>query len=141
MTRRSNGGPWAGLAAMAVVVAACGGGSSGPPKTLSLSGEQVPVTEVTGAYTQMCGVVKDATASAASAVAPFATAETGLNVLATVLAKDHAQESQRLLQALQTFTADIAATPPASSSAADATNLLGTAKQGLQALAIAPPAC
>ena len=43
-----------------VVLLACGGGSSGPPKTLSLSGEQVPVSEVTGAYSQLCVIAKQA---------------------------------------------------------------------------------
>ena len=76
-----------------------------------------------------------------SAVVPFASVEDGLNVLATVLAKDHGQESQRLLAAMETFLTDIGEKPPASSSSEDATNLLGTAKEGLQALKITPPSC
>ena len=44
-----RGGPLAGLIAIAIGLVACGGGSSGPPKTLSLSGEKVPVSEVTTA--------------------------------------------------------------------------------------------
>jgi len=130
-----------GLAAIAVALVACGGGSSGPPKTLSLSGEKVPVSQVTSAYSGMCGVVKDTAASPVSAVVPFASVEDGLNVLATVLAKDHGQESQRLLAAMETFLTDIGKKPPASSSSEDATNLLGTAKEGLQALKITPPSC
>ena len=136
-----RGGPLAGLIAIAIGLVACGGGSSGPPKTLSLSGEKVPVSEVTTAYSQMCGVVKDAVASPASAVTPFASAEGGLNLLATVLAKDHGQESQRLLAVMQTFLSDIGQKTPAASSGEDATNLLATAKEGLQALKITPPAC
>ena len=140
MSRRITRGRWAVLAA-AVAVGACGGGGSGPPKTLSLSGEKVAVSEVTTAYSQMCAVAKDAATAPASTVAPFAAVESGLNLLATVLAKDHAQQSERLLAALTSFQADIDQKPPASTIAEDATNLLGTAKQGLQALQITPPSC
>ncbi len=139
MTQRPGGVAFVVVCALAV--GACGGGSSGVPKTLSLSGEKVPVSEVTGAYTQMCVVAKQAQSQPSAAVTPFASAETGLNVLATVLNKDHAQDSQRLLSALTTFTADIGKTPPPSGTATDANNLLGTAKQGLQALDIPVPAC
>ena len=62
-------------------------------------------------------------------------------MLATVLAKDHGQQSQRLLAALSTFQADISLNPPAGTSAEAAANLLATAKQGLEALNITPPPC
>jgi hypothetical protein len=124
-----------------VAVAACSGGSSGAPSSLSLSGEQVPITQVTSAYSQMCTISSQAQSDAAATAAPFAGAEGGLNVLATVLAKDHGQESQRLLAALSTFQADILATPPSGTSGQAAANLLATAKQGLQALKITPPTC
>ena len=132
----------AALGAMVVVaVAACGGGSSGAPKSLSLAGEQVPLSQVTGAYSQMCTISLEAQSNAGATAAPFANAETGLSVLATVLAKDHGQESQRLLAALSTYQADIIANPPPSTSGQAAANLLATAKQGLQALKISPPNC
>ena len=141
---RRTGPRWAaaiGAALLPVVLLACGGGSSGPPKTLSLSGEQVPVSEVTGAYSQLCVITKQAQTDPAATVSPFANAESGLNVLATVLNKDHAQESQRLLAALTTFTGDIGQKPPATTTGEAATNLLATAKQGLVVLRITPPAC
>jgi len=138
---RQGRGVVALVAVCLVAVAACSSGGSGPPKTLSLSGEQVPVSQVTTAYTQMCGIATQAQSNPAAAVAPFANVEGGLNVLATVLNKDHAQASQRLLAALTSFTADLGQKPPPASTAADATNLLGTAKQGLQALNITSPAC
>ena len=125
----------------AAALAACGSSSSGPPKTLSLSGEQVPVSQVTTAYTQMCSIAKQAQTNAAATVAPFAATESGLNLLATVLNKDHAQDSQRVLSALTSFTADIGKQPPPSGTAADANNLLGTAKQGLVDLKIPTPSC
>jgi hypothetical protein len=146
MTQRRTGRDRWHAAALGVLLltgagAGCGGGSSGPPKTLSLSGQQVPLTEVTGAYSQMCAISKQAATDPAGTIAPFANAETGLNVLATVLNKDHGQESQRLLAALATFQQDIAEKPPAATSGQAATNLLQTAMQGLQALKITPPAC
>lgn len=122
-------------------LAACGSSKSGPPKTLSLSGEQVPVSQVTTAYSQMCAIAKQAQSDPAATVGPYATAETGLNVLATVLDKDHSDASRRLLAAMTSFTSDIGQKPPPASTAADANNLVGTAKQGLQALNITPPAC
>jgi hypothetical protein len=125
----------------ALSLAACGGGSSGAPKSLSLSGEKVPVSEVTGAYTQMCGVTRQAQTDPAGVAAPFANAQTGLNVLATVLAKDHGQESQRLLQALATFESQVGQQPPPTTLPQSADNLQQTAKQGLQALKITPPSC
>jgi hypothetical protein len=132
----------AGVAVVLIVVsAACSGGSSGPPKALSLSGEQVPLSQVTGAYSQMCAISTQAQSNPAATVVSFANVEGGLNVLATVLAKDHSQESQRLLAALSTFQADLLQKPPASTSAQAAANLLQTAKQGLQALKITPPVC
>jgi hypothetical protein len=139
MTQRAAGVAFAVVCALAL--GACGGGSSGPPKALSLSGEQVPVSEVTTAYTQMCAVAKQAQSAAAATVGPFASAETGLNVLATVLNKDHSEDSQHLLSALTVYTADVGKSPPPPSTAGDANNLLATAKQGLQALDIAVPAC
>ena len=146
MTQRRTGvGAWRAAALGAVLfggaVAGCGGGSSGPPKTLSLSGEQVPVSEVTDAYSQMCTISSQAQSNPAATVTPFANVESGLNVLATVLNKDHSQESQRLLAALSTFQADLLEKPPATTSAQAASNLLQTAKQGLVALKITPPAC
>ena len=129
------------VAVCVVAVAACGSSSSGPPKTLSLSGKQVPVSQVTDAYAQMCTIAKQAQTNPSSTATAFASAENGLNVLATVLNKDHSQDSQRLLAALTTFTADVGKSPPPSSTAADATNLTATAKQGLQDLKITPPAC
>jgi hypothetical protein len=140
MTQRT-GGALALVVACALALGACGSSSSGPPKTLSLSGEQVPVSQVTSAYSQMCAVAKQAQSNPAATVAPFANAESGLNLLATVLNKDHPQDSQRLLSALTSFTADIGKTPPASGTAADASNLVGTAKQGLADLKIPAPAC
>jgi hypothetical protein len=139
MTERT--GVAALVAACALALCACSSGSSGPPKALSLSGEQVPVSEVTTAYSQMCTIAKQAQTDPAATVGPFATTESGLNLLATVLDKDHPQQSQRLLAALTTFTADIGDKPPPASTATDATNLLATAKQGLQAMDITPPAC
>ena len=146
MTQRRTGvGAWwavaLGAVALTGTMAGCGGGSSGPPKSLSLSGQQVPLTEVTGAYSQMCAISKQAQADPAGTIAPFANAETGLNVLATVLNKDHAQESSRLLAALATFQQDLVEKPPPATSAQAAANLLATAKQGLNALKITPPAC
>jgi hypothetical protein len=129
------------LAACLAALTACGSSSSGPPKALSLSGEQVPVSEVTGAYSQMCGIAKQAQSDPAGTVTAFASAETGLSVLATVLNKSHADDSRRLLAALTSFTSDIGKKPPPTSTAADATNVVETAKQGLQALNITPPAC
>jgi hypothetical protein len=126
---------------VAVAAAACSGGTDGPPKSLSLSGEQVPVTEVTSAYSQMCTISTQAQSNPAATAAPFAGVESGLNVLATVLAKDHGQQSQQLLGALSTYQADIIAHPPPSTSGQAAANLLATAKQGLQALKISPPTC
>jgi hypothetical protein len=126
---------------VAVAAAACSGGSDGPPKSLSLSGEQVPISQVTSAYSQMCSISTQAQSNPAATAAPFASVEGGLNVLATVLAKDHGQESQRLLATLSTYQADITANPPPSTSGQAAANLLATAKQGLQALKISPPAC
>jgi hypothetical protein len=134
-----------GLAALAaaclIAVGACGSSSSGPPQSLSLSGEKVAVSQVTNAYTQMCAIAKQAQSDPAGTVAAFANAEGGLGVLATVLNKDHAQDSQRLLAALTSFTSDIGKKPPAASAAADANNVVGTAKQGLLALKITPPNC
>jgi hypothetical protein len=141
---RGTGQRWAAAAGMAllpVLVVCCGGGSSGPPKSLSLSGEKVPISEVTAAYSQMCAISKQAQSDAAGTVSAFANAETGLSVLATVLNKDHGQESQRLLAALTTFTGDIGQQPPPATTGEAAANLLATAKQGLLALKITPPAC
>ena len=59
-----------GAALFPVVLLGCGGGSSGPPKTLSLSGEQVPVSEVTGAYSQLCVITKQAQTDPAATVSP-----------------------------------------------------------------------
>jgi hypothetical protein len=129
------------VAACLLAVGACSSSSSGPPKQLSLSGEKVPVSQVTSAYTQMCAIAKQAQSDPAGTVAAFANAEGGLGVLATVLNKDHAQDSQRLLAAMTSFTSDIGKKPPPQSTAADATNVVGTAKQGLQALKITPPDC
>jgi hypothetical protein len=129
------------IVACALALGACGGGSSGPPKTLSLSGEQVPVSEVTSAYSQMCAVANQAETDPAATVGPFASAETGLSVLATVLAKNHPQESQHLLSALTTFTDDIGQKPPPASTATAANNLVATTKQGLEAVHITPAAC
>ena len=137
-------GEWRAAAlgvALLVATAACSGGSSGAPQSLSLSGQSVPLTEVTSAYSQMCSVSSQAQSDPRATVAPFAGAEGGLNVLATVLAKDHGQQSQRLLAALSTFQADISLNPPAGTSAEAAANLLATAKQGLEALNITPPPC
>jgi hypothetical protein len=128
-------------ATVIVAVTACSGGGSGAPRSLSLSGEQVPISQVTTAYSQMCTISTQAQSNPAATAAPFANAEGGLNVEATVLAKDHGQESQRLLAALSTFQADIIANPPPSTSGQAAANLLATAKQGLQALKISPPNC
>ncbi len=142
MTQHRTGVAAGVAVALIVVAAACGGGgSSGPPKSLSLSGEQVPISQVTGAYSQMSAISTQAQSNPAATVVPFANVEGGLNVLATVLAKDHGQESQRLLAALSTFQADLLEKPPASTSGQAGVNLLQTAKQGLQALKIAPPAC
>jgi len=136
---------WKGVAALvaacAVALGACSSSSSGTPKALSLSGEKVPVSQVTSAYSQMCAVAKQAQTNAAGTVGQFANAESGLNVLATVLNKDHPQQSQRLLSALTTYTADVGHSPPPAASATDANNLLATAKQGLDALGITAPAC
>jgi hypothetical protein len=139
MTKRK--GVVALVAVCALALGACGGSSSGPPKTLSLSGEKVPVSEVTSAYSQMCAVAKQAQTDPAGTVGPFANTESGLNLLATVLNKDHPQQSQRLLSALTTYTDDIGHKPPPAASAPDANNLLATAKQGLQAINVTPPAC
>jgi hypothetical protein len=137
-------GAWRAAAlgtALLAATAACSGGGAGAPQSLSLSGQRVPLTEVTTAYSQMCSVSRQAQSDPSATVAPFAGAEGGLNVLATVLAKDHGPQSQRLLAALSTFQADISLNPPARTSGEAAANLLATAKQGLQALNIAPPAC
>jgi hypothetical protein len=139
MTKRN--GVAALVAVCAVALGACSSSSSGAPKTLSLSGEKVPVSQVTSAYSQMCAVAKQAQTDPAGTVGPFANTESGLNLLATVLDKDHPQQSQRLLAALTTYTDDIGHTPPPAASATDANNLLATAKQGLQALDITAPSC
>ena len=140
----ATGRRWAAVVAvtaLTAVLVGCGGSSSSPPKSLSLSGEKVPLTEVTGAYSQMCAVAKQAQTDPSGAATSFATAENGLEVLATVLNKDHSQESQRLLAAIATYIQDIGTKPPVATSGQAATNLVATAKQGLVALKVTPPAC
>lgn len=144
ITVTSRKGVGAALGALGLVaVVGCGGArSSGPPKTLSLSGDRIPATRVIGAVSQMCGVATQSRTDVAGATRAFyGGPEPGIAVLATVLGKDHASASHMLLGALATYEDDLNRNPPPATTGQAADNLLQAARQDLPLLKLSAPAC
>jgi hypothetical protein len=134
---------WLAIAG-AIVLSACGGGgSSGPPKDLSLSGLKIPTSQVVAAISTMCAVAKQAhTDPVGSNNAFYGTGpHDAMHQLAAILNGSHATESKRLLDAMLVYEGDLRATPPPASTGADADALLQTADAGLRVLKVVPPTC
>ena len=135
----------AGLIGMAVVGAGCGGGGHppGPPTVLPLPGAgTIPVSEVTTAASQMCGIVAQSRSDPGGVLRPFyAGPHDALHLLAAVANAKHPATAQSLLSVMLTYESDIAATPPPAATGADAAALLGAVDGALAALGVAAPAC
>ena len=136
----------AGVLALAVLGAACGGGShgaSGPPTALPLPGAgPIPVSQLTSAASQMCGIVAQSRSDPAHVLDPFYRGpHDTLHLLAAVAHASHPTQAQSLLDVMLTYEGDIAATPPPASTGAAAAALLGAVDTTLSVLGVPPPAC
>jgi hypothetical protein len=67
-------------------MAACGGGHSGAPSSLSLSGEKIPVSGVESGLASLCAVAHQANNPTVASATYFATPYTSLHQLAAALA-------------------------------------------------------
>jgi len=146
MTRSSRplvGRPVAGAAIGLLAVcslAACGGGSSTKaPTSLSLSGQKVPVTQVTTGLSNLCVLLKtfktDPTASKATY---FDGPYVPLHVLAAAL---KTPESNNLLNAMETYERDLLMNPAPPATVTAGAALVTSAQNGLRSLKVNPPSC
>jgi hypothetical protein len=91
MTQPTTRRTWQRMAAALLPVlgvgalAACGGGSSAPPKSLSLSGDKVAVTTVQYGLSSLCIVAHEANNPSAASATYFATPYNSLHQLAAAL--------------------------------------------------------
>jgi len=135
----------AGLVALAVAGAGCGGGGhpAGPPTELPLPGAgNIPVSQVTTAASQMCGIVAQSRSDPGGVLRPFyAGPHDSLHLLAALANAKHPAQAQTLLNVMLTYEAAIAATPPPAATGADAAALLAAVDTTLTALGVAAPAC
>jgi hypothetical protein len=128
----------------AIALSACGGGgSSGPPKDLSVSGLKIPTSQVVAAVSTMCAVAKQAHTDPVGANSAFygTGPDDTLHQLAVVLAGSHKTESDILLRAISVFEGDLAGKPPPATTGADADVLLQNADAGLRVLKVVAPTC
>lgn len=124
-------------------VSACGGGgSSGPPTNLSLSGVRIPTKEVVAGVQAFCAVAKQAHTDPVGANAAFfSVAHNTMHQLVTVLHPNHKSQSDHLLNVMYTFEADLTMTPPPANTGSDADALLQAADASLTLLRVVAPTC
>jgi len=121
-------------------LAACGGGSSNKaPTSLSLSGQKVPVTQVTTGISNLCVLLKtfksDPTASRGTY---FDGPYVPLHVLAAAL---KAPQSTNLLAAMEAYERDLLMNPAPPSTVTAGAALVTSAQNGLTSLKVKPPSC
>jgi len=121
-------------------LAACGGGSSTKaPTSLSLSGQKVPVTQVTTGLSNLCVLIKTfKTNPTASKGTYFDGPYVPLHVLAAAL---KTPESNNLLNAMEAYERDLLMTPAPSSTVTAGAALVTSAQNGLRSLKVNPPSC
>lgn len=124
-----------------VVLAACGGGKGG--RTVSLSGQRVPVAQLRTQFSALCSLSRRAHDDPSSANAAYygGGPHDVLHLLVSGLDAGHGAESRALGDALLAFERDIAAAPPPRSTADDVDSLVTHAAAGLRAIGVGPPAC
>ena len=131
------------LAAVALTACGGGGGSSGQPANLSLSGLKIPTSHVVAAVSTMCAVAQQAHTDPVGANRAFygSGPHDAMHQLAAILDRSHKAESKNLLNTMLTFEGDLAATPPPPTTGSAADALLQTADAGLRVLNVTPPTC
>jgi hypothetical protein len=139
LLRRPLVGAAIGLFALGAL-AGCGGSSSTKaPTSLSLSGQKVPVSQVTTGISNLCVLLKtfksDPTASKGTYFdGPYAP----LHVLAAAL---KGPQSTNLLSAMEGYERDLMMTPAPASTTTAGTALVASAQNGLRSLNVKPPTC
>jgi hypothetical protein len=119
------------------LLSACGGGSSAAPKSLSLSGDKVPVSLVQSGLTSLCTVAHQANNPQVASATYFATPYNNLHQLAAALS---GSRRTALLTAMETFErAALASSAPTTVSAAN--SLLGTVDSDLKSMKLSPVKC
>jgi hypothetical protein len=123
-----------------VAPAACGGGGAkGAPKTLSLHGDQIPVSTLTNGLHSMCTVTHQALNADTAKVSYFTGPYTSLHQLAGILS---GARSSQLISAMQAFEADVVSKNPVpASTVRDANALLALVDADLQSLKLSPVRC
>jgi hypothetical protein len=132
------------VASIAVFAASScgGGGSSGPPANLSVSGLKIPASQVVSAVQSMCALAKQAHTDAAGTNIPFYQGpHLAMHQLAAVLKPSHKIESDNLLNAMLAYETDLTKTPPPVTTGNDADGLVLAASNGLRVLKVVPPTC
>jgi hypothetical protein len=144
MTRLKTWGTWRGgamalTAVLGLSLAGCGGGSSGPPKSLSMSGVKLPVTQITNGLASLCTVTTQATKTpTTTASAYFGGPYTQVHQLAAIL---KGARRTALLVEMEEFERAALLRPPGSTLGTEAATLLKTVKSDLESLKVKPPAC
>ena len=121
-------------------LAACSSGSSNKaPTSLSLSGQKVPVTQVTTGVSNLCVLLKtfksDPTASRSTY---FDGPYQPLHVLAAAL---QGTQSDDLLRAMEAYERDLLMTPAPAATVTTGNALVASADGGLRSLKVKPPTC
>jgi hypothetical protein len=121
-------------------LAGCGGGSSHKaPTSLSLSGQKVPVTQVTDGIGNLCVLLKTfKTDPTASKGTYFDGPYVPLHVLAAAL---KGPQSANLLAAMEAYERDLMMNPAPASTFTAGTALVTSAQNGLRSLNVKPATC
>jgi hypothetical protein len=128
-----------GLLGLCLLAGCGGGGSKKAPTSLSLSGQKVPVVQVTSGITSLCTLLKTfRTDPTASKGTYFDGPYSPLHVLAAAL---KTPQSTNLLQAMEAYERDLMMNPAPASTFTAGTALLTSAQSGLHSLKVQPANC
>ena len=115
-----------GAVVLGLVLAGCGGGSAGSPRSLSLGGVALATSDVEQQLSGLCPVLAQARTDPGGAEAPFYRGPHGvLHQLTAVLAGGHRAQADALLKTMLAFEQDLTARS-ATAAGTDANALLGS---------------
>jgi hypothetical protein len=139
LVRRPLTGAVIGLLGVCSLAACSSGSSNKAPTSLSLSGQKVPVTQVTTGISNLCVLLKtfksDPTASRSTYFdGPYAP----LHVLAAAL---KGAPSNDLLSAMAAYERDLLMNPAPAATVTTGNALVASADSGLRTLKVKPPTC
>jgi hypothetical protein len=121
-------------------LAGCGSGKSGPPTSLSLSGDKVAVSTIQSGLSSLCAVAHQANNRTVASATYFATPYNSLHQLAAALSGSRRTDLLAGMAAFEKAGLDVSATSSAAT-VQTANNLLGLVDGDLTSLKLPPVKC